>query len=268
MHYGAPVVREQAPTVGAVPERSRLLEDLARTVRVLRRSRSWTRRGLAERSGLSVRFLARIESGAGNVSVLRLEALARALGTTADELIRPVADPARIIALVGLRGAGKSTVGPRLARRLSLPFVEMDSLIVEASGLPLDQMFEIHGEAYYRRLEREILRRILARAEPTVLAAAGGVVNEPSTWELLRQQAFVVWLRARAEEHWDRVVAQGDHRPMADNPAAKEELRALLTARGAVYAQAQITVDTSDRSPEEVVDEIQRALAAAEPRPR
>jgi XRE family aerobic/anaerobic benzoate catabolism transcriptional regulator len=241
---------------------TRLLAGLAQRVRGLREERGWSRRELARRSGLSVRFLARVEAADGNISVLRLESLARALGSTPDTLLRPVADPSGLIALVGLRGAGKSTVGPLLAERLSVPFIEMDTLIVETSGLALDQLFELHGERYYRRLERETLRRILARREPAVVAAAGGVVNEPVSWELLCDRATVVWLRAGAEEHWTRVASQGDHRPMADNPAAMDELRAILGARERIYAQARLIVDTADRTPEQVAETIQRQLEA------
>jgi XRE family aerobic/anaerobic benzoate catabolism transcriptional regulator len=239
-----------------------LLRTLGRRVRALRERRGWTRRELAERSGLSLRFLARVECGDGNISVLRLGALAAALETQPDELVRRSPDPSRLVALVGLRGAGKSTVGPRLAERLGVPFVEMDELIQEASGLPLDQIFELHGERYYRRLERETLGRILGNGRRAVLAAAGGVVHEPSTWEMLCSGATVVWLRARPEEHWNRVVAQGDRRPMHDHPAAMDELRAILAARNETYAQAQLTIDTSGRTPEQVVEAIAARLAA------
>ncbi len=237
-------------------EPSPLLAALADRVRRRRERRGWSRAELARRSGLSERFLARVESGDGNISVRRLESLARALETTIDRLVRPAGDPARIVALVGLRGAGKSTLGPLVAERLGWPFVEMDDLITEASGLTLDQLFELHGEPYYRRLEQETLRRVLERGGPLVLAAAGGVVNEPASWELLRDLATVVWLRARPEDHWNRVVAQGDRRPMANNPAAQEQLRALLASREVVYGQAQISVDTTAVGPARLADEI------------
>ena len=119
----------------------------------------------------------------------------------------------------------------------------------------------MHGEHYYRRLEHETLRRILARGGPIVLAAGGGVVNDPSSWGLLCKQATVVWLRARPEDHWNRVVSQGDRRPMADNPAAMEELRALLSARRETYAQAGITLDTTDHAPEELARRIAELVA-------
>jgi len=241
-----------------------LLEILADRVRRMRRERRWSRSTLAARSGLSVRFLARVESGEGNISLLRLTSLAVALDTTPDELIRPLDGDRPVVALVGIRGAGKSTVGPLLAERLAAPFVEIDALIRESSSLPLDQIFELHGERYYRRLEREALGRVLARGAPAVVAAAGGVVNEPATWELLLRKARVVWLKARAEDHWARVVAQGDRRPMADSPDALEELRAMLATREPTYTQAHLVVDTADRTPEAVTRDVVDGLARLE----
>jgi XRE family aerobic/anaerobic benzoate catabolism transcriptional regulator len=237
-----------------------LLDALARRVRGMRARRGWSRNELARRSGLSLRYLARVEAGQGNISVLRLAALASALGTTADALVRPAGGPRELVTLVGLRGAGKSTIGPLLARRTSRPFVEMDSLIQEASGLSLDQLFELHGEAYYRQLEHDTARELVARAEPVVVAAAGGVVHEPRTWRLLREHTTVVWLRAAPEDHWERVVAQGDRRPMADHPQAMEQLRAILAAREPAYAQAHLSYDTSRATPEEITAAIERDL--------
>jgi XRE family aerobic/anaerobic benzoate catabolism transcriptional regulator len=239
-----------------------LLAAVAQRVRHLRGARRWSRTELAVRSRLSPRFLARIEAGQGNVSILRLAALAEALEVPLPDLLVSPTDRAGFVALVGLRGAGKSSVGPLLARRLGIPFVEMDDLVRRASGLPLDQIFELHGERYYRRLERETLARILAGARRAVVATAGGVVNEPATWELLRSRATVVWLRARPEDHWRRVVGQGDRRPMANRPDAMVELRAMLAARDAVYSQAHISVDTSGRTPRQVAFDVAKAIAS------
>lgn len=243
---------------------SNLLHALARRVRRRRVARDWSREELARRSGLSVRFLARVESGDGNISVRRLEAVARALQTSPDRLLRPASQETPIVALTGLRGAGKSTVGPRLAQRLGLPFIEMDSLIQQAAGLPLGQIFELHGERYYRRLESQTLETILAAGNPAVVATAGGVVNEPVTWERLCDETRVVWLRATPEEHWNRVVEQGDRRPMADNPAAMDQLREMLRSREAAYSQAWLTVNTSRKDPDAVSREIETATARAE----
>jgi len=242
---------------GEVP---RVLSALAARVRSLRHAKGWTRAALAERSGLSVRFLARIEAGDGNVSLLRLTSLADALDSSPEELLRPETARSAVVALVGLRGAGKSTVGPLLARRLSIPFIEMDALIQEAAGLPLDQIFELHGERYYRRLERETLERILSEERPAVLATAGGVVNEPSSWEMLTSRATVVWLKARPEDHFRRVVAQGDRRPMAHRPDAMAELRAMLAARERVYAQSHLTVETTGCTPRLIAARVAEAL--------
>jgi XRE family aerobic/anaerobic benzoate catabolism transcriptional regulator len=241
-----------------------LLERVAMRVRRLREERAMSRPDLAERSGLSVRFLARIEAGDGNISLVRLSHLAEALGTTPDALLRAPRERSGVIALVGMRGAGKSTIGPRLAARLARPFLEMDALIQDAAGLPLDQIFELHGERFYRRLERETLDRILEREGAAVVAAAGGVVNEPSTWRLLLDRTTVVWLRARPEDHWSRVIGQGDRRPMADHPDAMAELRAMLSAREPRYAHAHAVVDTSGRSPDEVVETIAAEILVPE----
>jgi XRE family aerobic/anaerobic benzoate catabolism transcriptional regulator len=249
----------------STPDSKPLLSALGRRVLRLRRRQGRTRQQVAERSGISVRFLARVEGGDGNISVLRLESLARALGTTPDSLLRPEDVERRIVALVGLRGAGKSTVGPALAQARGVRFVEMDAMITEASGLPLDQLFELHGEGYYRRIERETLRHILAANRDMVVATAGGVVNEPVTWDLLRERATTVWLKARPEDHWNRVVAQGDRRPMADNPDAMDELRGILAARERLYSQADLTIDTSDLAPREVVERIRDVMDSPAP---
>ena len=259
MHYSAPMPTDRRASNGT-------LDLLASRVRRLRESRGWSRAELASRSGLSVRFLARIESGDGNVSLVRLVHLAEALDTTPDALLRAPRPRGPMIALTGLRGAGKSTIGPLLAAEMNVPFIEMDTLVQEAAGLPLDQIFELHGERYYRRLERETLQSILAGSQASVVAAAGGVVNEPSTWKTLLDRTTVVWLRARPEDHWRRVVAQGDRRPMADNPDAMAELRAMLATREARYAQAHVVVDTARRTPQAVAQAIIAELAAHDDR--
>ena len=239
-----------------------MLQNLAATLRGLRKDRGWARRELARRAHVSERFLAEIETGRANPSLLKLAELADALGTTPDELIRsqPVASGAsnerNIVALLGLRGAGKSSVGPRLAQALGLPFLELDQRIEASEGLRLEEMFELHGEAYYRRAERRELERILAAGEPLVLAAGGGLVTDRGSLDLLKQRAHTVWLRAAAEDHWTRVVAQGDTRPMADDDQAFSHLCAILAEREKLYQEAQVTVNTSAQAIDAIAEQL------------
>jgi XRE family aerobic/anaerobic benzoate catabolism transcriptional regulator len=239
------------------------LESVGHAVRSQRERRGWSRRELASASGVSERFLAQLETGDGNISLRRFSEVAHALGTTPAALLAPTEAPAttRPIALLGVRGAGKSTIGAALARKLGMRFVEVDQEIEQATGLALGDVFTLHGEAYYRRVEREVLTRLLADATPMVLATGGSIVNDPTNYALLEKRAHTIWLRARPEDHWNRVVAQGDQRPMAENPHAFEELRALLAARQKLYARADRTVETSGRSIKQVVAAIAADLA-------
>lgn len=230
--------------------RERVLATLARAVRARRLSLGMTVRELSERSGISQRFLVQLEHGDANVSIARLADLADALETTAAELLDESASseaPAKsIVALIGLRGAGKSTLGARLAKRLRVPFVELDSLVEEAAGMRLDAIFELHGSSYYRKLEHDALRAFLGRSQPAVLATGGSLVQAPETYALLRRQAVTVWLQATPEDHMRRVVAQGDARPMANRANAMAELRTLLRMREPLYSQADHVIDTSE----------------------
>lgn len=273
MHYIA--VRD--PMTATSP----LLTQLGLAVRTRRAALDWTLAELATRSGVSVRFLSDLEAGRGNISVNRLAQVADALGSRLDQLLHAehsvdtgaraelareidllAPDQAREaldwlrarrgagktfskLALIGLRGAGKTSLGRAAARKLHVPFVEIDRLVEEAAGMPLSDIFSIHGEPYYRRLEREQLRAALARKGRAILATGGGIVTDPESFELLRASCFTIWLEASPDEHWSRVVAQGDHRPMKGRQQAMAELRAILKARRNLYSSAHARVDTT-----------------------
>ncbi len=238
-----------------------LLATLGRRCRELRLRRALTLRALGVRARLSTRFLVQVEGGRGNISVRNLALLAAALGTTPAALLQDAEAPeTKVVALMGLRGAGKTSIGRKLARRLRAPFVELDRRVEEAAGLSLGEIFALHGEDYFRRLEREALERLLAEAQPLVLATGGGLVTSPETWELLRRKAFTVWLRASPADHWNRVLQQGDRRPMADHPEAMAELRRLLAAREPLYAQSAHVIDTSRLDIEAAVAALEAAL--------
>jgi XRE family aerobic/anaerobic benzoate catabolism transcriptional regulator len=239
-----------------------LLERLGARVKRLRADRRLTLRELAERSGVSLRFLLQIESGRANVSVKRLADVALALGTSPAALLADADEPRPIVALLGLRGAGKTTVGRRLAKRRHVPFVELDRQVEQASGLALRELFNLHGEDYYRRLEREALAELVARRAPMVVAAGGGIVTSPETMQLLNRHATTVWLKAAPEDHWTRVVHQGDNRPMENHPQAMDALRALLARREPLYAQATHIIDTHGISVDTAVDVCQEFLTS------
>lgn len=239
---------------------TKLLTGLGAQIRALRTSRGWSVRDLAQQSGLSERFLRDLESGRGNISVLRLAEVAVALGRSAGTLLLAAEVDGRasaaVIALLGLRGAGKSVVGQRLAARLDVPFYELDQLIETTAGLSLDEIFALHGEAYYRRIELEALRRFLDEQPHAVLATGGGIVANDEAFRLLQQRAVTVWLKADPEDHWQRVLRQGDRRPMANRPRAKSELERILAEREPFYARARHRVDTSGMSLRRTVDRL------------
>ncbi|HTM25476.1 MAG TPA: shikimate kinase [Vicinamibacterales bacterium] len=238
-----------------------ILEYVGRRVRGERARRHWTIRELAERSGLSVRFLVQLEAGSGNISLKRLDDLARAFNLSAADLVAvDVPDAPRVVALLGLRGAGKTTIGRQLARCLRVRFVELDRRIEKAADMSLGELFSLYGEEYYRRLERETLKAVLAERRPMVLATGGGIVASPETYALLKKSAVTVWLRASPEDHWNRVVSQGDRRPMADHPQAMADLRALLAAREPLYASADHTIQTSNRTVDDIVDQLRGSV--------
>jgi XRE family aerobic/anaerobic benzoate catabolism transcriptional regulator len=213
----------------------------------------WTLKEIAERSGVSSRFLSDLETGKGNISVARLADVARALDVPLVSLMPSEDKQQSVVALVGLRGAGKSTVGKALARHLGIPFVELDALIEKQANLSLGELFSLHGEAYYKRLAYDCLIKLLGQNKPIVVATGGSVVTDAESWQLLRRRTHSVWLKATPEDHWKRVLGQGDTRPMQNRTSAMAELRSILSQRSPLYAEAAQTVDTSTiRAPEAV----------------
>jgi len=219
----------------------------------------WTVRNIADRSGVSARFLTALEAGKGNISVLRLADVARALDIPLTSLFPSDEERRPIIALVGLRGAGKTTIGCALARHLKIPFVELDGLIEKEADLTLADLFSLHGEAYYKRIGYELLLKLLTQDAPLILATGGSIVTDSESWQLLKRRTHTVWLKAAPEDHWKRVLQQGDTRPMANRTSAMSELRLILQQRSPLYAEAAQTVDTSDLRISQVV----RLIAAA-----
>jgi XRE family transcriptional regulator, aerobic/anaerobic benzoate catabolism transcriptional regulator len=225
-----------------------------------------TRKILARDSGVSERYLAQLESGQGNTSILLLRQIAGALHVSLERLVRDegsgVGRRRRRIALIGLRGAGKSTLGGRLAAALEAPFVELDREVELAAGTSLSEIFLLYGQPGYRRYERRCLERVLDANERLVLATGGSIVSEPGTYDLLLSECFTVWLKAEPEEHMARVVAQGDTRPMAGSREAMNDLRRILAGRAALYGQADVTLDTAGKSIEKTLAELREAVAA------
>jgi XRE family aerobic/anaerobic benzoate catabolism transcriptional regulator len=286
------------------------LAALGHRVRELRARRGMTRKILAKDSGVSERYLAQLEGGRGNASLLILRQLARALDVPLEALVSTAPDPpielshaiellrrlgpeqlaeARAlllrtfgeadaqgrterIALIGLRGAGKTTLGKALAERLGLPFVELDAEIERESGVSLATIFDFYGQAGFRRLERRCLERVLETHARFVLATGGSIVSETSTFERLLAACWTVWVKAAPAEHMARVVAQGDMRPMAGNRESMHDLERILAGREPLYRRADAEVDTSGRpvgdSVEMLVAAVPHPALSAEPRPR
>lgn len=239
-----------------------MLQTVGARVRALRDEKSLSRRELSRLSGVSERFLAQLETGQGNISLSRLADVCDALATTPGAILAGASSVGLhdIIALLGVRGAGKSSVGAELAQRREVEFVEVDGLIEKAAGLSLSEIFEMHGESYYRRLEREVLGTILSSSRPAVIATGGSIVNHRENFAMLKGSTCTVWLKARPQDHWNRVIEQGDERPMAENPHAFSELKALLAARERLYASSNFVVDTADKSIEQVVHSVAEAV--------
>src|SRR5438874_3791757 len=226
----------------------------------------WTLREIAERSGVSSRFLSDLEAGKGNISVARLADVARALDVPVVSLFPSEEKHKLVVALVGLRGAGKSTVGKSLAKYLGIPFVELDALIEKEANLSLGELFSLHGEGYYKRLAYDLLLKVLARNEQMVIATGGSIVTDPETWQLLKRRTHTVWVKATPEDHWKRVLVQGDIRPMANRTSAMGELRSILSLRAPLYAEAAQTIDTSSVRVSEAVRMVSAGLRNKEKR--
>lgn len=275
------------------------LAALGDRVREARARRGMSRKLLAADSGVSERYLAQLESGLGNVSILLLRQIASALNLPLTELLAEDSGDAveltlttqflrrlprqklaavrsqlvrdygsakderiKRIALIGLRGAGKSTLGAKLAKALGAPFVELDREVEREAGTSLSEIFLLYGQSGYRRYERRCLERVLEKNDRAVIATGGSIVSEPGTYELLLSACFTVWLKAEPEEHMARVIAQGDTRPMAGNDQAMEDLRRILEGRAVLYRQADVTVDTAGKTPEQSLSALRKALAA------
>lgn len=281
---------------------ARFLAALGKRVRNLREQRDWTRKILAREANVSERYLGQLESGDGNVSVILLRRIALALnvslsglflpdpeGVTQEQLLRRILrqlpahhveqvlfrilrevshdDPSRQgrIALIGLRGAGKTALGTRLAREWRRPFIELDHEIEQETGLPLSEIFTLYGPSGYRRLERRCLVRVVTEHDHAVIAVGGGVVAEEDTFNLLRAQCYTVWLKAQPEEHMARVLAQGDLRPMAGRVEAMEELKRILAEREPLYQQADACLDTSGQTVEQSFQALRHLLQSYAP---
>ena len=274
------------------------LSYLGKRVREIRERRGMARKVLAREGDVSERYLAQLEAGEGNISIVLLRRVAVALGVslvdllnedkyavehhlirrflerlpehrleeTVSHLMRELgaqdATRKKRVALIGLRGAGKSTMGQMLAAELRVPFVELDNEVERDAGMALSEVFMLYGQGGYRRIERRCLERVLENHEQAVLSAGGGIVSEAETYNLLLSHCFTVWIKAAPEEHMARVVAQGDFRPMQDNKGAMEDLRNILNAREPFYSKADVTVDTSGMSEQESLSTLRRFVTA------
>jgi XRE family aerobic/anaerobic benzoate catabolism transcriptional regulator len=237
-------------------QESAYLARLGDRVRAWRTSHGTTRKQLSAASGVSERYLAQLEAGQGNISVLLLRKVARAMGVKVESLVREEQAQEKPIELVGLRGAGKSTLGAKLAEALKMPFVELDREVEKEAGAKLGEVFAMYGQDAFRRFERRALERVLAQHTSAVIAAGGGLVTDPATYELLLERCTCVWLKTSPEEHMARVIAQGDMRPFKGRSAALEEIRKLLADRDELYGKSDFTLSTSDKSPRTCLAEL------------
>ena len=277
-------------------ESGRLLSVLGERVRTLRAHRRMTRKALARDSRVSERYLAQLEQGRGNISVMLLARVAAALRTDLSDLLRmrekhtaeevliadllrdlspdthkaflqmlsenfsvPV-ESRRRIALIGLRGAGKTSQGQMLAKHLNIPFVHLGSKIELLAGMSASEIFSISGQAGYRRLEEKALMQTLREHDRCVLETGGSIVTDPKLLNTLLTTCFVVWLHARPEEYMRRLIEQGDVRPMKDQEDAMSDLRRILSDRHEMYANAHASIDTNDKSIDDCVAELIRLM--------
>lgn len=272
-----------------------LLAAIGGRVKKLRTEKKMSRRALSEASGLSQRYLVQLENGAGNISVRLLHRVGEALGREIEWLVRqsspPKSEQSRIITLlnkadsrqrsqilsildptykaihqvrrlvfVGLRGAGKSTLGRMTAEKAGLPFLELNEEIEKISGIPIHEVMALYGNEGYRRLEIQSLKRIVESDDDLVLAVAGGIVTEPETYQYLLQNCFTIWLKAHPEQHMARVRKQGDERPMAGNPDAMLQLKDILANREPLYARADVMIDTSGKTVGKTILDVLEAI--------
>jgi len=247
----------------AQQQESAYLSKLGERVRAWRSEHAMTRKSLALASGVSERYLAQLEAGQGNISVLLLRKVAHAMGVAVDSLVREEESAPRSgrIALIGLRGAGKSVLGAKLADALEIPFVELDREVEKEAGAELGEVFAMYGQEAFRRFERRALERVLAQHERAVIAAGGGLVTDPGSYQLLLDRCQCIWLKASPEEHMARVIAQGDMRPFKGRSAALDEIRRLLAGREKLYRRAEATVDTTDKSVRQSLADLRKALS-------
>jgi XRE family aerobic/anaerobic benzoate catabolism transcriptional regulator len=241
------------------------LSNLGERVRAWRSEQGMTRKALSQASGVSERYLAQLEAGEGNISVLLLRKVARAMGVPVEHLVREEIIEEKCIALLGLRGAGKSTLGAKLAEFMKIPFVELDHEVEKEAGAELGEVFAMYGQDAYRRFERRALERVLAQHERAVIATGGSLVTDPGTYKILLDRCVCVWLKASPEEHMARVIAQGDMRPFSGRnatgrPSALEEIGKLLADRDRLYARADLVVDTSGKTPRASLAELRTVL--------
>jgi XRE family transcriptional regulator, aerobic/anaerobic benzoate catabolism transcriptional regulator len=248
MHYSAHMSANQ------------ILQGIADVVRQRRKQLGATARTIAEQANLSPRFYAQIEKGEANISIVRLEAVANALNISLPDLISRAQRGRSSIALLGIRGAGKSSVGPLLASARGLEFVELDASIESKTGLDLREIFSLHGEDYYRRMEIACLEELLEKGQPVVIALSGGVVQNIPAFERVLEAFTTVWLKAEPEDYMQRVLDQGDHRPIANRHDAMSELHALVQIRAPQYMRASLTVDTSGLTAQSVSQYIENNL--------